>query len=61
MVKDWSEVEDYAREKEFSALVCGQNFEKYQKIDSNLLILRPLIAYNPVEIKEQLKMFKKVE
>ena len=38
-------------------IVSGQNFDKLKEYDTNLLILRPLIAFNEDEIKEKLEMY----
>ena len=40
-----------------SILISGQNYSSYQKINTSLLVFRPLIAYSDQEIKEKLSLY----
>lgn len=54
LVKDFSELENQVKK---GVLVSGQNLENYQNYDLNLTVLRPLVAYDSSEIKEELRHF----
>ncbi|MEK6969892.1 MAG: THUMP domain-containing protein [Nanoarchaeota archaeon] len=55
LIKKFSELEVQIKH---GVLVSGQNLENYQNYGLNLTVLRPLIAYDPNEIKEELCKFK---
>ncbi|MBI4981439.1 hypothetical protein HZC30_07865 [Candidatus Woesearchaeota archaeon] len=57
-VKNLSEVEQFMPEKELPALVVGQDFTEYKKLAFSRVVLRPLIAYTPKQVKEQLREFE---
>jgi len=51
------EIEQLAHNNKISILISGQNYSNYQKINTSLLVFRPLIAYSDQEIKEKLKLY----
>ncbi len=55
IVKDFLKLENQVKN---SVLVSGQNLENYQSYNLNLIVLRPLIAYNSNEVKEELHQFE---
>ena len=57
--KNFKELEEFAISNNFSILVSGQNYDNYQKYDTNLMVVRPLIAYDDKNILEQLNSFCK--
>lgn len=57
LVKDFSELEDFCREKKISVLVSGQRFEDYQRLGTNLTVLRPLVGYGKEEVKGGLEIY----
>ncbi len=57
IVKNFIELERFVRENKLLILVSGQNFEKYEKYDTSLTVLRPLIAYNSGQVEEELREF----
>jgi len=57
--KDLEEMEKFLERGKHSVLVCEDNFSEYKKRETNLTILRPLIAYSAEQIKKELEKFKK--
>jgi len=57
IVEDFESLEEFAKEKNVSVLVSGQDFANLKDYDANLLVLKPLVAYNEKEIKEKLEEF----
>ncbi len=57
VVKSFSEVEVFMRERELPALVVGQRFDEFQKLDFSGVVLRPLVAYNKEQMEEGLREF----
>jgi tRNA uracil 4-sulfurtransferase len=57
IIKDFSELQKFSEDYHIETLVVGDNFETKKDYDSDLLIFRPLIAFNEKEIKEKLKEF----
>ncbi|MBI2662200.1 hypothetical protein HYX11_01965 [Candidatus Woesearchaeota archaeon] len=55
--KNFKELEEFAVGSGYSILVSGQNYDNYQKYETNLLVVRPLIAYDDKDILEQLNLF----
>jgi tRNA uracil 4-sulfurtransferase len=51
------EIEQLASNNNVSILISGQNYSSYQKINTSLLVFRPLIAYSDQEIKEKLSLY----
>ncbi|MBT3836108.1 hypothetical protein HOD05_01580 [Candidatus Woesearchaeota archaeon] len=52
-------VKDIPTDKDMDILVSGQNFENLNDYKTELLVLRPLIAFDNVEIQEMLDMYSK--
>lgn len=57
IVKSFSEMEQFAKDKKVEVIVSGQNFEHYKKYNSGLLVFRPLISYLNKKIKAELTKF----
>jgi len=55
LVKGFKELAELASEKKCKALVVNQTLETFKGIDTEMAILRPLIALTGEEIKEQLE------
>lgn len=51
------EIDSFAREKEILSLVVGDTFEQRKEYQTDLMVLKPLVAYTREQIKEQLGKF----
>ena len=58
LVKDFSELEGLATKKEISILVTGQTLNDKMEYDTNLTLMKPLVAYSKKQIEEQLKWYR---
>lgn len=58
VVKDFPELEGLAAKKEISILVTGQVLGDSTKYDTDLTVMKPLIAYSKRQIQDQLKRYK---
>lgn len=54
---NFHEIDEFAKLNNFYILVSGQNYDNYKKYDTNLTVVRPLIAYDRKEISEQFNLF----
>lgn len=57
IVSDYNALEEFAREKNLLVLVSGQKYENYENYDTNLIVFRPLIAYDGMRVEEGMKNF----
>ncbi len=58
IMSSFKEIETFCFENNIKVIISSQNFKNYQKHDSSLLIMRPLIAYDSRKIKEELQKFR---
>ena len=58
LVKDFPELEGLATKKEISILVNGQVLGDKAKYKTNLMVMKPLVAYSKKQIQEQLKWYR---
>jgi len=58
LVNDFSELEGLATKKEVSILVTGQILGEKAKYKTNLMVMKPLVAYSKKQIQEQLKWYR---
>jgi len=56
-VADFKQLEHYARQEDLTTLVSGQHFGTYGPYQTNLVTLRPLIAYTWERIARELEEF----
>lgn len=56
-LKDFQELEDFATKKEISILVTGQTLND-KSYNTNLTVMKPLVAYSKKQIQEQLKGYE---
>ncbi|MBU0456516.1 MAG: THUMP domain-containing protein [Nanoarchaeota archaeon] len=56
-VKDFFEIEKYAKDKKIKVLVSRQNFNNLNNYKTELIVMKPLIAYDDKKIKKELKEF----
>ena len=52
-------VKNIPADKDMDIVVSGQNIEELKDYETELLVLRPLIAFDDVEIQEMLDMYSK--
>lgn len=57
VVNNIKDIETFSEEKKIDVLISGNNFSNYNKLNTNLMIFRPLIAYSDQEIIEKLKSY----
>lgn len=57
VVKDFDEIDKFATDKNLDIVVSGQNFDNLQDYESDLLVMRPLIAFNDGQIEDKLEMY----
>ena len=57
LVNTFKDIEHLAKDK---IIVSGQTFDHYQKYDTSLVIVRPLIAYDETRVREELEYFQKI-
>src|SRR3989344_3636344 len=57
LVKDFSELEGLATKKEIPILVTGQILGEETKWKTNLMVMKPLVAYSKKQIQEQLMWY----
>ena len=58
LVKDFLEVDSFAQEKEILSLIVGNTFEDKGEYKTDLMVLKPVVAYSLLQIEEQLKKFQ---
>lgn len=58
IVKGYKELSDYITRKNAKALILGQTLEDFREIPTNVLVLRPLIAYDNQQIEALYKKIK---
>ncbi|MBI2573325.1 hypothetical protein HYV86_05675 [Candidatus Woesearchaeota archaeon] len=49
---NWQEVEEFAQRNRINVLMCGETFETFSPTTTNLVCLRPLIAYSVKQARE---------
>lgn len=54
LVQDFKELDTFAKEKSISVLVVGDTFETRKEYKTDLMILKPLIAYTSAQAERQL-------
>ncbi len=57
-VKDFKELEELAAKKEISILVTGQVLGDKEKWETDLIVMKPLVAYSKKQIEEQLERYR---
>ena len=57
IVNTFKDIEHIAKDK---IIVSGQTYDHYQKYDTSLVIIRPLIAYNKQRVQEELENFMNI-
>ena len=58
LVKDLKAIENVCSVERLNVLVSGQNYDRLKEYKTNLLVLRPLIAFKEEEIERLLNGFK---
>ena len=58
VVKGFPELEKLATEENISVLATGQVLDDHSKYKTNLILMKPLIAYTKKQIQEQLKWYR---
>ncbi len=58
LVQDFKELDPFAKEKSISVLVVGDTFETRKEYKTDLMVMKPLVAYNSGQAGEQLIQFQ---
>jgi thiamine biosynthesis protein ThiI len=58
LINNIQELEDMTKKSNISILISGQNLNHKKEYNTDLLVMRPLIAYSDSKIKEELQRFR---